>query len=63
MARVDMKKELKKDKQSVVEVAIKEIEKAHGAGAIMRLGSKTKVNVATISSGSIGLERQRSPYI
>ncbi len=56
MANVDMKKELKKDKQAVVEIAIKEIEKAHGAGAIMRLGSQTKVNVPAIPTGSIGLD-------
>ncbi len=45
-----------KDKKSVVELAIKQIEKTHGKGSIMRLGDRTTVDVESISTGSIGLD-------
>jgi recombination protein RecA len=36
--------------------ALSQIEKAYGKGSIMRLGSHTRVDVETISTGSIGLD-------
>jgi recombination protein RecA len=39
-----------------LEAAVSQIEKAHGKGAIMRLGSKDIQAVDTISTGSLGLD-------
>jgi recombination protein RecA len=47
---------LDKDRVKALEVAISQIEKQFGKGAIMRLGSEGVVEVPTISSGSIGLD-------
>jgi len=45
-----------KDRVKALEVAISQIEKQFGKGAIMRLGSEGVVEVPAISSGSIGLD-------
>ena len=45
-----------KDRSKALEVAISQIEKQFGKGAIMRLGSEGIVEVAAISTGSIGLD-------
>ena len=45
-----------KDRTKALEVAISQIEKQFGKGAIMRLGSDGIVEVAAISTGSIGLD-------
>lgn len=45
-----------KDRSKALEVAISQIEKQFGKGAIMRLGSEGIVEIAAISSGSIGLD-------
>src|SRR5690606_3604713 len=39
-----------------LEVALQQIERAHGKGSIMRLGEGAKVEVDVISTGSIGLD-------
>ncbi len=44
------------DKQTALETAIAQIEKAHGKGSIMRLGQNTGMSVEAISTGSIGLD-------
>jgi recombination protein RecA len=47
----------KEDKEKVLNVAIGQIEKQFGKGAVMRLGEKgAKVEVDVISTGSIGLD-------
>jgi recombination protein RecA len=45
-----------KDKSRALEVAISQIEKQFGKGAIMRLGSEGIVEVPVIPTGSIGLD-------
>jgi recombination protein RecA len=44
------------DKLKAADLAIAQIERQHGKGAIMRLGSDTAVDVPSISTGSIGLD-------
>ena len=44
------------DKLDAAELAISQIERQHGKGAIMRLGADSVIDVATISTGSIGLD-------
>ncbi len=47
----------KDDKEKVLNVAISQIEKQFGKGAVMRLGEKgTRTDVEIISTGSIGLD-------
>jgi recombination protein RecA len=43
------------DKLKALQLAMDKIEKDHGKGTIMRMGDKQVVDVAVISSGSIGL--------
>lgn len=45
-----------KDRAKALEVAISQIEKQFGKGAIMRLGSEGVVEIPAIPSGSIGLD-------
>lgn len=45
-----------KDRAKALEVAISQIEKQFGKGAIMRLGSEGMVEIPAISTGSIGLD-------
>ena len=45
-----------KDRSKALEVAISQIEKQFGKGAIMRLGSEGIVEIPAISTGSIGLD-------
>ncbi|MDD3726364.1 MAG: recombinase RecA, partial [Candidatus Ratteibacteria bacterium] len=44
------------DKEKALEMAINQIEKEFGKGAIMRLGEKTAVEVPVISTGAISLD-------
>ena len=44
------------DKDKAVDVAVSQIERNFGKGAIMRLGDKAKVKVDVISTGSISLD-------
>jgi recombination protein RecA len=44
------------EKNKAVDVAITQIERQYGKGAIMKLGDKAKVNVDVISTGSISLD-------
>jgi recombination protein RecA len=45
-----------KEKQTAVDVAVDQIEKQFGKGAIMRLGEKGKLDVHTIPTGSLSLD-------
>ncbi len=45
-----------KDRAKALEIAISQIEKQFGKGAIMRLGSEGVVEIPAISTGSIGLD-------
>jgi recombination protein RecA len=44
------------DKNQAVDVAMSQIERQFGKGAIMRLGDRTKVNVDVISTGSVSVD-------
>jgi recombination protein RecA len=44
------------DKQQAAELAISQIERQHGKGAIMRLGADSVVDVQVIPTGSLGLD-------
>ncbi len=46
-----------KDENKILEETLKEIEKQYGKGSIMRLGDTTHVDVDTIPSGSLLLDR------
>ncbi len=47
---------MKDDRKKALEIAIKQIEKIHGKGAIMRLGERELIKVPVISTGSISLD-------
>ena len=44
------------DKQKALELALANIEKKYGQGAVMRLGQKDTLNVEAISTGSLSLD-------
>src|SRR5947209_18680023 len=44
------------DRQRAVEAARAQIERAFGKGSAMKLGSREKIEIETISSGSLGLD-------
>jgi recombination protein RecA len=44
------------DKQKALEAAIGQIERSHGKGSIMKLGSREAVEIETVSTGSLGLD-------
>ncbi|MDE2997064.1 MAG: DNA recombination/repair protein RecA, partial [Bacteroidota bacterium] len=43
-------------KQRALDLALKQIEKTYGKGAIMRLGDEPEDRIASISSGSLVLD-------
>ncbi len=44
------------DKQKALESALAQIERSFGKGSIMKLGSTPTLDIAAISTGSIGLD-------
>lgn len=53
----EKKKEQEKDaKQKALEIALNQIEKQFGKGAVMKLGQNSVLNVASISTGSLSLD-------
>lgn len=44
------------DKKKALETCLKQIEKDHGKGAVMRLGDRPEMNVEAISTGSLALD-------
>ncbi|MGB4068204.1 MAG: recombinase RecA [Nitrospira sp.] len=46
----------KDDKKRALDLALSQIEKQYGKGAIMKLGTEDKVDVPAISTGSLGLD-------
>jgi len=44
------------DKMKVLKLALDKIEKDYGKGSVMMLGDKQRVNIETISTGSLGLD-------
>ncbi len=45
-----------KDKLKALETAMSQIEKQFGKGSIMKLGAESKLDVQTISTGSLSLD-------
>lgn len=45
-----------KDKQKAIELALKQVDKAFGKGAVIRLGDKQSEKIDSISTGSLGLD-------
>ncbi len=63
MAKAELKKKAavsavtsKDERKKALENAIAQIEKQYGAGAVMRLGQSTVMNVSAISTGSLSLD-------
>ena len=52
-----IKREEVVDKKKALEKALAEIQKGFGKGSIMILGENTKMNVESISTGSVGLDK------
>ena len=48
--------ELSTDKQKAIDLAVSQIERQHGKGAIMRLDSDEVIPVAVVPTGSIALD-------
>jgi recombination protein RecA len=46
----------KMDKSQALAAALAQIDKLHGKGSIMRLGANDKIDVESISTGSLGLD-------
>jgi recombination protein RecA len=44
------------DKSKALDAALSQIERHFGKGSIMRLGKRERVDIDTISSGSLGLD-------
>src|SRR6266498_387456 len=44
------------DRQKALEAALAQIDRAFGKGSAMQLGSRAKIEIATIPSGSLGLD-------
>src|SRR5690348_17947780 len=44
------------DRKKAVEAALAQIDRAFGKGSAMKLGSREKMEVETISTGSLGLD-------
>ena len=44
------------DKDKALDAAISQIERSFGKGSIMKLGSREKVDIETISTGSLSLD-------
>ena len=64
MAKAEIKKKsvglaipaTKEDREKALKNAIAQIEKQYGAGAVMRLGQNSTMNVQSISTGSLTLD-------
>lgn len=52
--KIDQK--IDKEKQKAIELALKQVDKAFGKGALIRLGDKQTEKIDSISTGSLGLD-------
>lgn len=53
---VDMAERSGTEKNKALEAALAQIERAFGKGSVMKLGGDTKIDIETISTGSLGLD-------
>ena len=44
------------DRDKALEMALSQIEKAHGKGSVMKMGEKTNMDVETVSTGALALD-------
>jgi recombination protein RecA len=44
------------DRQKALEAALAQIDRAFGKGSAMKLGSREKIEIETVSTGSLGLD-------
>ena len=44
------------DKEKIIDLAMKQIQKEYGEGSIMKLGENQKMNIKSISTGSLNLD-------
>jgi recombination protein RecA len=44
------------EKKKALEMALAQIEKQFGKGSVMKLGDNSRMNIETISTGSVGLD-------
>ena len=44
------------DRQKALEAALAQIDRAFGKGSAMKLGSREKIEIDTVSTGSLGLD-------
>ena len=56
MAKKKIDEKNKENKEKMLDLALKQIHKDFGDGAIMKLGENQKLNIKTISTGSINLD-------
>ena len=56
MAKKKIDEKNKENKEKMLDLALKQIHKDFGDGAIMKLGKNQKLNIKTISTGSINLD-------
>lgn len=55
--KIDQKNQkIDKEKQKAIELALKQVDKAFGKGALIRLGDKQTEKIDSISTGSLGLD-------
>ena len=53
---IDSKKTGNMDRQKALEAALSQIDRAFGKGSAMKLGSREKIEIEAISTGSLGLD-------
>lgn len=56
MKNLEEREKITMDKEKALDIAISQIEKDFGKGAIMRLGEKSKIDVPVIPTGAISLD-------
>jgi recombination protein RecA len=56
LSLIDSKKSGSMDRQKALEAALSQIDRAFGKGSAMKLGSREKIEIEAISTGSLGLD-------
>ncbi len=56
LSLIDSKKTGTMDRQKALEAALSQIDRAFGKGSAMKLGSREKIEIESISTGSLGLD-------
>lgn len=57
-----MKKQVIKDKETILDLTIKQIQKDFGEGSVMKLGDNTTMNIEVISTGSYNIDKALGVY-